>query len=102
MDILDFENFNNGDIAFSNNEGFLKECTDKLNHDMDYWELVKVPVKHELIDELTESIKYEYRYRLYVSTVYILLGYDKFIANQYKNYYWEKDLEGNYTECYLP
>lgn len=100
--MLDFETFNNGVIVFDNGKDILKETTDKLNNDLDEWELVKVPVSKVMVDELTEVTKYEYRYRLYLSKVYELLGFDEFIANGYKGYYWEKNLKGEYTEYHLP
>lgn len=99
---LDFETFNNGCIGFSNDEDCLIDLTNTLNNNLERWTLVKVPIKHEMIDDLTEIIKYEYRYRLYLSDVYKELGMDEFIANQYDSYYWEKDKDGNYTDNYLP
>lgn len=102
VNYLDFETFNNGVIVFNDGRGMLKDCTDKLNNDTENWELVKVIIKREMIDDLTELTKYEYRYRLYLSTVYKLLGYDDSVADRYRSYYWEKDLNGNFTDYYLP
>ena len=81
---------------------YLKNLTNTLNDDLSEWTLVKVPIKHEFIDELTETIKYEWRYRLYLSKVYEMLGFDSFMANLYSGYYWEKDKDGNITDYYLP
>ena len=97
----DFEIFPNGPMFFSG-EGYLKDLTNTLNNDLSEWVLVKVPIKHEFIDELTETIKYEWRYRLYLSKVYEMLGFDSFTANRYSGYYWEKDKDGNITDYYLP
>ena len=60
-----FEIFQNGPIFISGKE-HLKNITNALNDDLREWVLVKVPIKHEFIDELTETIKYESRYRLYL------------------------------------
>ena len=100
--ILDFETFTNGVIVFDNGKEILKETIDKLNKDLSEWELVKVLVSKVMVDELTEVTKYEYRYRLYLSKVYKLLGFDEFVANRYKDYYWEKNSKGKYTGYYLP
>ena len=97
----DFEIFPNGPM-FISDKGYLKNLTNTLNNDLSEWDLVKVPIKHEFIDELTETIKYEWRYRLYLSKVYEMLGFDSFIANRYSGYYWEKDKDGNITDYYLP
>ena len=97
----DFELFTNGWI-FANNEGNSKDLEDKSNDDLNAWVLVKVPIKCEFVDELTEIIKYEWRYRLYVSKVYEMLGFDNFTANKYSDYYWEKDRDGNITDYHLP
>lgn len=100
-DYIEIENFPNGPM-FISSEGHLKNLTNTLNDDLSEWDLVKVPIKHEFIDELTETIKYEWRYRLYLSKVYEMLGFDSFIANRYSGYYWEKDKDGNITNYYLP
>ena len=100
-DYIEIENFPNGPM-FISSEGHLKNLTNTLNNDLSEWDLVKVPIKHEFIDELTETIKYEWRYRLYLSKAYEMLGFDSFIANRYSGYYWEKDKDGNITNCYLP
>ena len=100
----DFEIFPNGPKFISDKE-YLKNRINRintLNNDLSEWVLVKVPIKHEFIDELTETIKYEWRYRLYLSTVYEMLGFNSFIANRYSGYYWEKDKVGNVTDYYLP
>lgn len=86
----DVEIFPNGPVIISGEES-IKNITNTLNDDLSEWVLVKVPIKHEFIDELTEMIKYEWRYRLYLSKVYEMLGYDSLIQNQYSGYYWEKD-----------
>ena len=98
---IEIENFPNGPMFISSEE-YLKKLTNTLNNDLSEWDLVKVPIKHEFIDELTVTIKYEWRYRLYLSTVYEMLGFDSFIANRYSGYYWEKDKDGNVTDYYLP
>ena len=93
-------NFNNVE-TFSNEQLFIsnKKCieniTNTLNSDLSEWDLVKVPIKREFIDELTEVIKYEWRYRLYLSKVYEMLGYNSLIQSRYSGYYWEKDKDGN-------
>ena len=97
----DFEIFPNGQM-FAGGEEYLKNLTNTLNDDLSEWTLVKVPVKHVFIDELTETIKYEWRYRLYLSKVYEMLGFDSFMADLYSGYYWETDKDGNITDCYLP
>ena len=97
----DFEIFPNGPMFISGEE-HLKDLANTLNNDLSEWVLVKVPIKHKFIDELTETIKYEWRYRLYLSKVYEMLGFDSFIANRYSSYYWEKDKDGNITDYYLP
>ena len=97
----DFEIFPNGHM-FIGGEEYLKNLTNTLNNDLGELVLVKVPVKRQFIDELTETIKYEWRYRLYLSTVYEMLGFDSVKANRYYGYYWEKDKYGNDTDCYLP
>lgn len=97
----DFELFTNG-RAFASNEGDSKDFENKLNDDLNEWDLVKVPIKYEFIDELTQIIKYEWRYRLYLSKVYEMLGFDSFTANKYSGYYWEKDRDGNITDYHLP
>ena len=100
-DYVEIETFPNGP-TFISSEGYLKNLTNTLNNDLSEWDLVKVPIKHEFVDELTETIKYEWRYRLYLSKVYKMLGFDSFIANLYSGYYWEKDKDGNITNYYLP
>ena len=97
----DFEIFPNGPM-FIGGEEFIKNTENTLNNDLSEWDLVKVPIKREFIDELTETIKYEWRYRLYLSKVYEMLGFDGLIANRYSGYYWEKDKDGNVTEYHLP
>ena len=76
---------------------YLKDLEKKLNDDLSEWDLVRVPIKHEFVDELTEIIEYEWRYRLYVSKVYEMLGFDSFMANVYFGGYLEKDKDGNIT-----
>ena len=98
---VDFEISQNGPM-FVSGEEYLKNLTNTLNDDLSEWALVKVPIKHEFIDELTETIKYEWRYRLYLSKVYEMLGFDSVTANLYSGYYWEKDKDGNITDYYLP
>ena len=98
---VDFEISQNGPM-FVSGEEYLKNLTNTLNDDLSEWTLVKVPIKHVSIDELTETIKYEWRYRLYLSKVYEMLGFDSFMANLYSGYYWEKDKDGNITDYYLP
>ena len=100
-DYVEIENFQNGPMLIGS-EGYLKNLTNTLDNDLSEWDLVRVPIKHEFIDELTETIKYELRYRLYLSKVYEMLGFDSFIANRYSGYYWEKDKNGNITDYYLP
>lgn len=97
----DVEIFPNGPVITSG-EGSIKNITNTLNDDLSEWVLVKVPIKREFIDELTGTIKYEWRYRLYLSKVYEMLGYDSLIQNRYSGYYWEKDKDGNLTDYYLP
>ena len=80
----------------------INNLTNALNNNLSEWDLVKVPIEHEFVDELTEITKYEWRYRLYLSKVYEMLGFDRFIANKYSGYYWEKDKDGNVTDYYLP
>ena len=93
-------NFNSVE-TFSNEQLFIsnKKCIESianiLNSDLSEWDLVKVPIKREFIDELMEVIKYEWRYRLYLSKVYEMLGYDSLTQNRYSGYYWEKDKDGN-------
>lgn len=100
-------NFNNVE-TFSNEQLFIsnKKCieniTNILNSDLSEWDLVKVPIKREFIDELMEVIKYEWRYRLYLSKVYEMLGYDSLTQNRYSGYYWEKDKDGNDMGFHLP
>lgn len=98
----DFKNFHNGRKKYAmEQKEYLKYLEKKLNNDLSEWVLVKVPIKHEFIDELTETIKYECRYRLYLSKVYEMLGFDSFMTNRYSGYYWEKDKDGNITDYYL-
>ena len=78
-----------------NKDVFQKDLEKKLNDDLSEWDLVRVPIKYEFVDDLKEIIKYEWRYRLYVSKVYEMLGLDSFMANEYSGYYWEKDKDGN-------
>ena len=98
---VDFEISQNGPM-FVSGEEYLKNLTNTLNDDLSEWTLIKVPIKHVFIDELTETIKYEWRYRLYLSKVYEMLGFDSFMANLYSGYYWEKDKDGNIADYYLP
>ena len=97
----DFEIFPNGPMLIGGGE-YLKNSTNTLNNDLSEWDLVKVPIKHEFIDELTEMIKYEWRYRLYLSKVCEMLGFDNFTSRLYSGYYWEKDKDGNITDYNLP
>ena len=97
----DVEIFPNGPMFISSKDS-IKILENMLNDDLGEWDLVKVPIKHEFDDELTEIIKYEWRYRLYVSKVYEMMGFDSLIANRYSGYYWEMDKDGNVTDCYLP
>ena len=98
---VDFKSSQNGPMFVSGEER-LKNLTNTLNNDLSEWTLVKVPIKHVFIDELTETIKYEWRYRLHLSKVYEMLGFDSVTANLYSGYYWEKDKDGNITDYYLP
>ncbi len=99
----DFKVFPDGwTISAMEQKEYLKDLEKKLNDDLSEWDLVRVPIKHEFVDELTEIIKYEWRYRLYLSKVYEMLGFDSFMANRYSGYYWEKDKYGNVTDYYLP
>lgn len=94
----DVELFSNGP-TFANGKEFPKNLANTLIDDSSGWVLVKVPIKHEFIDELTETIKYEWRYRLYLSTLYKRLGlFDSYTAILYSSYYWERDKNGNITE----
>lgn len=97
----DVEIFPNGPMLVSVEES-INNLTNTLNDNFSAWDLVKVPIEHEFVDELTEVTKYEWRYRLYLSKVYEMLGFDRFIANKYSGYYWEKDKDGNVTDYYLP
>lgn len=97
----DVEIFPNGLMLISGKDS-IKILENTLNDDLSEWDLVKVPIKHEFIDELTETIKYEWRYRLYLSKVYEMMGFDSLIVNRYSGYYWEMDKDGNVTDCYLP
>ena len=97
----DVEILPNGPIIISGEES-IKNITNTLNNDLSEWDLVKVPIKHEFVDELTEMVKYEWRYRLYLSKVYEMLGFDISVQNRYSGYYWEKDKDGNNTVYYLP
>ena len=89
------------DQVFLDSKKNLKELTKRLNEDLSEWTMVKVPIKREFIDDLTEICTYEIRYRLYLSTVYSLLGFDDSIANRYIGY-WEKDKDGNITNVCFP
>jgi hypothetical protein len=100
-DYKDVEIFPNGPVIISG-EGSIKNITNTLNDDLSECVLVKVPIKREFINELTGTIKYEWRYRLYLSKVYEMLGYDSLIQNRYSGYYWEKDKDENLTDYYLP
>ena len=97
----DVEIFPNGPMLISVEES-INNLTNALNDNLSEWDLVKVPIEHEFVDELTEITKYEWRYRLYLSKVYEMLGFNRFIANKYSGYYWEKDKDGNVTDYYLP
>ena len=97
----DVEIFPNGPM-FVGGEESIKNLMNTLNDNLSEWDLVKVPIKYEFVDELTEITKYEWRYRLYLSKVYEMLGFDSFMANLYSGYYWEKDKDGNITDYYLP
>lgn len=97
----DVEIFPNEPMFISVEES-INNLTNALNDNLSAWDLVKVPIKHEFVDELTEITKYEWRYRLYLSKVYEMLGFNRFIANKYSGYYWEKDKDGNVTDYYLP
>ena len=99
----DFKNFHDGRTKYAmEQKEYLKDLEKKMNDDLSEWDLVRVPIKYEFVDDLKEIIKYELRYRLYVSKVYEMLGFDSFIANRYSGYYWEKDKDGNITDYYLP
>lgn len=97
----DVELFPNGPMFFGS-KAFIRNAENMLNDDLSEWDLVKVPIKREFIDELTETIKYEWRYRLYLSKVFEMMGFDNLTANRYSGYYWEKDKDGNVTDYYLP
>lgn len=102
---IDFEAFPHGPEFYGDfdQEEYLKPISKRLNNDLSEWTMVKVPIKHEFIDDLTEVITYEIRYRLYLSTVYELLGFENtWSGSQYSKYYWEKDKYGNITGSYLP
>ena len=102
---IDFEAFPHGTEFYGDfdQEEYLKSTSKRLNNDLSEWIMVKVPIKHEFIDDLTEVITYEIRYRLYLSTVYELLGFGKpWAGSPYSKYYWEKDEYGNITSSYLP
>ena len=100
-DYKDVEIFPNGPMII-NGEGIIENIANTLNDDLSKWDLVKVPIEREFIDELTEIVKYEWRYRLYLSKVYEILGFNDSIQNRYCDYYWEKDKNGNITYSYLP
>ena len=85
----DVEIFPNGPMLISVEES-INNLTNALNDNLSEWDLVKVPIEHEFVDELTEIIKYKWRYRLYVSKIYKMLGFDSFMAKEYSGYYWEK------------
>ena len=97
----DVEIFPNGPMFVCGEES-IKNLMNTLNDNLSEWDLVKVPIKYEFIDELTEITKYEWRYRLYLSKVYEMMGFDSLIVNRYSGYYWEMDKDGNVTDCYLP
>ena len=97
----DVEIFPNGPMFVCGEES-IKNLMNTLNDNLSEWNLVKVPIKYEFIDELTEITKYEWRYRLYLSKVYEMMGFDSLIVNRYSGYYWEMDKDGNVTDCYLP
>lgn len=97
----DVETFSN-EPMFISGEDSIKILENMLNDDLGEWDLVKVPIKREFADELTEITKYEWRYRLYLSKVYEMMGFDSLIVNRYSGYYWEMDKDGNVTDCYLP
>ena len=99
----DFQDFQDGFTASAmGQKEYLKDIENKLNDDLSEWDLVMVPIKREFVDELTEIIEYEWRYRLYVSKVCKMLGFDSFAADRYSGYYWEKDKDGNITDYHLP
>lgn len=98
---IEFETFSNGPVFFGS-KGRLEDLTKSLNEDLSEWTMVRVPIKQEFIDDLTEITTYEFRYRLYLSTVYSLFGLDDSVANRYADYYWEKDKDGNITNVCLP
>ena len=106
-DYIEFGNISNEELTSICEEqrNFFKHAEKKLNDDLSLWSKVKVPIKSEFIDDFTEVITYEIRYRLYLSTVYELLGllsdFDKW-TNRYSCYYWEKDKDGNLTDVCLP
>ena len=77
----DVEIFPNEPLPISVEES-INNLTNALNDNLSEWDLVKVPIEHEFVDELTEITKYEWRYRLYLSKVYEMLGFDRFIANK--------------------
>lgn len=94
----DFKNFHDGRTKYAmEQKEYLKDLEKILNDYHIEWDLVRVPIKYEFVDDLKETIKYEWRYRLYVSKVYEMLGFDSFMANEYSGYYWEKDKDGNIT-----
>ena len=97
----DVEIFPNGPMFVCGEES-IKNLMNTLNDNLSEWDLVKVPIKYEFVDELTEITKYEWRYRLYLSKVYEMMGFDSLIVNRYSGYYWEMDKDGNVTDCYLP
>ena len=97
----DVEIFPNGPMLVGGEES-IKNLMNTLNDNLSEWDLVKVPIKYEFVDELTEITKYEWRYRLYLSKVYEMMGFDSLIVNRYSGYYWEMDKDGNVTDCYLP
>lgn len=98
---IEVETFSNGSVFFDS-KGRLEDLIKSLNEDLSEWTMVRVPIKQEFIDDLTEMTMYEFRYRLYLSTVYTLLGFDDSVANRYIGYYWEKDKDGNITNVCLP
>lgn len=108
MDIFDnsknyeVEVFGNG-VFIMDGEKYLKDFTMKINNDLRLWEKVKVPIKRVWVDELTETVIYEYRYRLSIAKVWELIGQSDvpLIDTYLTEYYWEKDSDGNITNTHL-
>ena len=103
-DYIEFGNISNEELTSICDEQriLFKHAEKRLNDDLSLWSKVKVPIKREFINDFTEIIEYEWRYRLYLSKVYKMLGLDICIANRYSCYYWEKDKDGNLTDVCLP